>query len=307
MKSTKSLFLPKPASFNFGIFVFFIPLLSAILFPSVSWSQGNGLSERESQALFDSIVWQHGPATAQLGQVAELKIPEGYRFTGSDGLAKFLRANGNPPRPGLGVLVNNSGEMDIFFNFDPIGYVPDDEKEMLPQAASEILQVIKENTAEENKLRTQMGSEEIHVVDWIYPPYYDDHFKSLTWAFELFAGKDSSNRFANLDFRKLGRRGVMHIKVVSERNRIDTAAVKVREILTSGLQFKIGEDYNSFRKGDVVAAVGLTALITGIVATKGVPFFQKFGKFIAVGVIALLAGLGKMLFGGGGSASKKGN
>ena len=36
-------------------------------------------------ALFKSIVWQEGPSVAKLGAIAEITVPEGYRFTGQDG------------------------------------------------------------------------------------------------------------------------------------------------------------------------------------------------------------------------------
>ena|SRR3989449_9949576 len=43
------------------------------------------------------IDWQDGPTIGKLGDLAEIKIPEGYRFAGADGTRKFLELTQNPP------------------------------------------------------------------------------------------------------------------------------------------------------------------------------------------------------------------
>src|ERR1051326_6787630 len=39
------------------------------------------------------INWQDGPTTANLGDIGEIKIPEGYRFAGKEGAQKLLQAS----------------------------------------------------------------------------------------------------------------------------------------------------------------------------------------------------------------------
>ncbi len=52
------------------------------------------------------IDWQDGPTVGKLGSLAEIKVPEGYRFAGADGTRKFLELTQNPPSGNeLGVLI----------------------------------------------------------------------------------------------------------------------------------------------------------------------------------------------------------
>ncbi len=51
----------------------------------------------QAAKLFQSIKWQVGPTTAAVGEMAEIKVPAGYQFTGREGAAKLLEATGNPP------------------------------------------------------------------------------------------------------------------------------------------------------------------------------------------------------------------
>ena len=43
------------------------------------------------------IDWQDGPTLAKLGDIAEINIPEGYRFAGKDGATKVLQLTQNSP------------------------------------------------------------------------------------------------------------------------------------------------------------------------------------------------------------------
>ncbi|HXT23911.1 MAG TPA: DUF2167 domain-containing protein, partial [Candidatus Eisenbacteria bacterium] len=43
------------------------------------------------------IDWIDGPVPARLGDLAEIKVPAGYRFTGKEGTKKSLELTGNPP------------------------------------------------------------------------------------------------------------------------------------------------------------------------------------------------------------------
>src|SRR5260370_40849327 len=43
------------------------------------------------------IDWQDGPTVGKLGSLAEIKVPERYRFAGADGTRKFLELTQNPP------------------------------------------------------------------------------------------------------------------------------------------------------------------------------------------------------------------
>ena len=79
------------------------------------------------------IEWQEGPATGQLGDIAQIRIPEGYRFAGREGVRRFMELTQNPVSGDeLGVMISPSGPERqvwfVIFEFNPIGYVKDDEK-----------------------------------------------------------------------------------------------------------------------------------------------------------------------------------
>ncbi|HEY1490671.1 MAG TPA: DUF2167 domain-containing protein, partial [Verrucomicrobiae bacterium] len=83
------------------------------------------LSRGEEQLTFSSGVppqereWISGPETTSLGAIADLQIPAGYRFTGSEGARNLLRQMNNPVPPGLmGILTPNSGEWLAVIEFN---------------------------------------------------------------------------------------------------------------------------------------------------------------------------------------------
>ena len=99
------------------------------------WSQDPDQAERDRVIkLYSSIQWQKGPTKGQLGQQAEIQIPEGYQFAGQAGAAIWMEISQNPPDPSLlGVMtpIDGVGEWFLTFSFSDIGYVKDDEKSQL--------------------------------------------------------------------------------------------------------------------------------------------------------------------------------
>ena len=64
------------------------------------------------------IDWQEGPTVAKLGDIAEINIPEGYRFAGKDGATKILQLTQNiPSGRELGVIVGDKGNWFLMFEF----------------------------------------------------------------------------------------------------------------------------------------------------------------------------------------------
>ena len=68
----------------------------AILLANVAATRANA-DEKTPPAPKVKIDWTNGPLTARLGDVAEVKIPAGYKFTGKEGTRKFLELTQNPP------------------------------------------------------------------------------------------------------------------------------------------------------------------------------------------------------------------
>src|SRR5262245_22129266 len=160
----------------------------------------------QDSALADSISWQEGPGTGQLGNIAQIKIPAGYRFAGREGVRKFMELTQNPVSGSeLGVMVPpdqaQGGRWFVIFEFNSVGYVKDDEKDKLDAKA--ILDSIKQGTEHSNEERRKRGWATMDIVGWHTPPRYDQVTNNLTWAIR---GASEGDEVVNYSVRLLGRR-----------------------------------------------------------------------------------------------------
>jgi uncharacterized membrane-anchored protein len=236
--------------------------------------------------------------TARLGDLAEIKVPAGYRFTGKDGTRKFLELTGNPPSGDeLGTVIpisdsddsKNGGFWFVIFEFNDVGYVKDDDKDKLDAGA--LLKSIQNATEEANKARAERGWTPFHVRGWYKPPFYDVSTRNLTWAMQGYStnqGKEETS--VNYSVRILGRRGTMNVDLVLDPGLVDSVVPKFNKLL-SGFSYLAGGSYSDFRAGDKIAEYGLATLIAGgatAVALK-TGLLAKLWKLIAIGIAALVS------------------
>ena len=247
------------------------------------------------------IDWMDGPITARLGDVAEVKVPAGYRFTGKEGTRKFLELTQNPPSGNeLGTIVPMSSKKDdsedsgfwfVIFEFNEVGYVKDDDRDKLD--ADALLKSLKDSTEESNKERAQRGWPAYHVTSWYKAPYYEVATKNLTWAMQGYAVVDNKqDPSVNYSVRMLGRRGTMNADLVLAPDLVNKVVPNFEKLLT-GFSFLVGSSYSEFRPGDKIAEYGLTALVAGgatAVALK-TGLLAKFWKLIVAGLVGLGAAL----------------
>ncbi|MGH9314058.1 MAG: DUF2167 domain-containing protein [Vicinamibacterales bacterium] len=256
------------------------------------------VSARAQQPTPD-IPWQAGPTAGSLGDIAQITVPEGFRFTGQAGTRTFLELTQNPTNGSeLGILLPESaegGRWFVVFEFNPIGYVKDDEKDRLDAEA--MISSIRKGTEAANEERKRRGWSTMRIVGWHTPPFYDTRTNNLTWA---ITGAGEEGNIVNYSVRLLGRRGVMNVDLVLSPEEVD-AVVPAFETVMGGFTFKPGSRYAEFVRGDKVAAYGLTALVAGgagaALAKSGL--LGKLWKAIVVGVLALV-GVIKKLFKGRG-------
>jgi uncharacterized membrane-anchored protein len=240
-----------------------------------------------------------GPATVQLGKVAQLAIPAGYYFVDGETVNKFMRAVGQPTSDGLvGSVSPTNADWSVMFDFDPVGYVKDDEKDKLD--ADKLLAEYREGTEQANKYRAKSGLPSIQVVGWQTPPHYNAETHNLEWAIR---GQSEGEEILNYDTRLLGRHGVMSVKLIVAPVEFD-ATLPAFTNLMAGFSFQSGESYAEYKPGDKIAKLGLGALIVGGAAVGAAKlglfawaavFFKKFFKVIIVGVIAVAASLKKII------------
>jgi uncharacterized membrane-anchored protein len=239
------------------------------------------------------IDWQDGPTVGRLGDIAQISVPRGYRFTGKTGTQKLLELTQNPSNGDeLGALIPVLGKDDdvwfVVFEFDDSGYVRDTEKDSLDAGA--ILESIKKATEESNKVRAQKGWPAFRVVGWSQKPFYDARTHNLTWAI-LGASQEpgkSEEQALNYSVRLLGRRGIMKADLVLSPGQV-TKVVPQFDTLIDAFSFEPGQTYTDWRSGDKVAKYGLTALIVGGAAAAAVKtgLLLKFWKVILAFFVAL--------------------
>jgi uncharacterized membrane-anchored protein len=256
------------------------------------WAQEPAQPETKSEPKIH-IDWQVGPTTGKLGDIAEIKIDEGYRFAGKDGAEKVLQMTENiPTGRELGVLVADNATWFMIFEFEDSGYVKDDEGDKLD--ADAILKSIQRGTEHANEERARHGWKPIHVTGWQRAPFYDPETHNLTWASLVKGDNPASEGAVNHSVRILGRKGTMNVDLIAGPSEYATLTPQFNSLM-SGFHFTEGNRYSDFTKGDKMAEYGLTALIVGggaAVALK-TGLLAKFWKFIVMGLVAAGAAIKK--------------
>ncbi|XLZ67832.1 DUF2167 domain-containing protein [Massilia sp. SR12] len=265
------------------------------LLPALAVAQQ--MTDEQRKAAFDKLEWHAGPRAEVIAGKATLKTPnDKVQFLDDKNSRRFLELTGNLPEDGNFIVLDNENGWWADFTFDPSGYVKEGEK-IDPDA---LLKTLKENDGPANEERKRLGLGELHTEGWYVAPHYDEKTKQLEWGLKLRSERGVS---LNYTIRLLGRTGVMSATLVSSPETLDADVASFRKIL-QGYDFNDGEKYSEFRAGDHVAEFGLAALVTGgaaAIATKkgfwaaAALFLAKMWKLVAVGGIAVLAGL-KSLF-----------
>lgn len=235
---------------------------------------------------------EKGPIMGRLGLVGEVGVPAYCRYGDAKTSKQFLLATENTPSgKEVGVIFCQTPGTDstaywfVVFTFDESGYVKDDEKTTLDPA--KILKTIQAGTEAANSSRRVNGWNELEVLGWERPPYYDTLTHNLTWSTRL-REKGATVESINHSVRLLGRRGVMHVDLVAGPADMATAVPAFDSILTEYSYFT-GHSYAEWKPGDKVAKYGLTALIAGGAGAAAVKlgFFPKIWKFFLAVFLAL--------------------
>ena len=245
-----------------------------------------------------------GPTVGKLstpgkGVIAEIKVPAGQTFVGQPGAGKFALETKNDGGERWAGVIILSDDGFIVFEFDPVGYIKDADKEKID--ADGLMTSMKAGDEAMNKQRKAKGWPTISVDGWAEKPYYDPQTKNLTWAINL---KGESGRTSiNHEVRLLGREGVMRATLVCGPEDFAKAKQGVNPLL-AGYTFTTGNTYAEWKPGDKVAAYGLAGLIAGgaVLGAAKMGWLAKFGKGIFVVIAAVIAGVWKVvtsIFGGG--------
>src|SRR3954465_11727113 len=123
----------------------------------------------------------HGPAKAHIESYAQIDVPEGYAFLDGKSTRAMMKRNGEPISGDEGGFMGPSNhEFSVFFEFNDIGYVKDDDKDKLDP--DKLLASIKRGNDQANKERIRNGNSPLEIVGWEQPPKYDETTHNLEWA-----------------------------------------------------------------------------------------------------------------------------
>ncbi|PWU13949.1 MAG: hypothetical protein C5B50_18380 [Verrucomicrobia bacterium] len=249
--------------------------------------------------------WLKGPADAQMKDIAQIQVPAGYVFLDGNDTRRLLQAMKEPTSGReLGMLEPTNEDWSVFFDFNDIGYVKDDDKDKLN--ADKLLDSYKRGTAEQNKVRESNGRPPLEIVGWEVPPRYDETTHNLEWALRATS---AGQPILNYNTRLLGRKGVMEVVLIVEPDKLAQIMPQYRSLLAA-YSFKTGQTYAEYRQGDKIAKYGLAALVLGGAAVGAAKLgllawvavlFKKAWKLIVVAFAAVAAAIKKLfakLFGG---------
>src|SRR6185436_15198254 len=180
----------------------------------------------------ESIQFSKGPALGDLGDTAQVKVPEGYVFAGGKDTRTIMETMQNTTSgKELGFLAPAGEDWFVVFEFSPVGYVKDDEKDSLD--ADAILQSIKDGTAKGNQERARRGWAPLTILGWATAPHYNEATHNLEWAVRL---ESEGSTGVNHNTRLLGRGGVMEVTLVTGPDTLAETLPKFNA-LVSGFQF----------------------------------------------------------------------
>jgi len=272
-----------------------------------SASQSEEMRRTESAAAWEvgEKAGTAGPAVISLADQAALKLPADYFFVPKAEGGRIMRALGNtvdePTFFGLIVGTKAGNEWMVVVRFYKEGYIKDDDAKNWN--VDDLLQNLKNGTAEANKDRTARGFQEWEVVGWVEKPAYDAATHRLVWSLlsKRKGEPDTVEKGVNYNTYALGREGYFSFNLLTASSRVDADKSAAHELLAA-LSYDSGKRYDNFNAAtDRVAAYGLAALIGGVAVKKlGLvavigAFVLKFAKLIGLAAVGVWAG-SKSLF-----------
>jgi len=228
------------------------------------------------------LSWLAGPSDVKLSDQATLRLPQGYRFLGSQETQDVLKRMGNFPSGAELGLITSTNDDDRWFvvvRHIDAGYVKDDDA--ANWNADELFASIQEGTKSDNEQREAKGIPPLILIGWEEKPHYDAQSHKVVWA---ISSKHEDSTGVNYNTLVLGRYGYMSMNMVGKLHDLPQLKPHAQTLLTN-LNFVEGKRYTDFNSNtDKVAAVGLTALIAGAAFKTGL--LAKLWAFIVPLVIA---------------------
>ncbi|MFP4002965.1 MAG: DUF2167 domain-containing protein [Alphaproteobacteria bacterium] len=276
------------------------PASGAALPVEAGWPEG-------ARAFVASLKPRTGEVKIDAASVT-LNVPENFYFLPAQDARKVLeQAWSNPPDESVLGMLFPAGTSPLHDNvwgvtisFQQDGYVKDDDAGSIDYDA--LLERMREDAAEENKLRKEQGYPTVELLGWAARPHYDENTHKLYWAKELRFEGDPANT-VNYDIRALGRKGVLVLGFVAGMEELPEIEANLPAVLNM-VSFDDGARYEDFDPGvDQVAAYGIGGLIAGKVLAKtgffaaALVFLKKFGVLLVAALVGAFAWFRRRIFG----------
>ncbi|MBR5717030.1 MAG: DUF2167 domain-containing protein [Bacteroidales bacterium] len=290
-------------------------ILSALLMASLwlmlcsfkSTSDEEMLSEGYTTEELD--ILKQDVVNGQTGQVflpechAQIDVPEGLVYLdktqAKNLLIDYWDNHESVLEDLLGVLVPSENEyfyqIDVAYviSYDNCGYIRDNDAKSVDY--DELLERMKEDFKDNNKSLPEANRCEL--IGWAVPPHYDSVNHALVWARTLAFQHGET---VNYDIRILGKDGYVSVNAVVDPEFVDEVSITESSMVKS-IHFDKGYAYADFdEKRDKISDWTIGGLVagsilakTGLLAKIGV-LLLKFWKIIAVGVVAIAAGISKI-------------
>ena len=107
-------------------------------------AQGALAQEAENPILTElrKLAWVHGPSVVPIESVAKFNVPAGFVFLDKQDTSRFMELMENPPSGREYLFAPDNLAWFATFQYEPVGYVKDDEQ----VDAASILSSIREST-----------------------------------------------------------------------------------------------------------------------------------------------------------------
>jgi uncharacterized membrane-anchored protein len=229
----------------------------------------------------DLINWTTGPAKADLGPHAEIRIPSGFSFVSGADAVTVLKIMNSPTPPTLvGVLTPASRRYLIVLEYNSVGYVKNAARQKINSAA--VLKFL-------NKGNLESSNTAIQSIAWHIEPKFDRDQSLLEWA---ILARTEAHKIVNHVVRQLGREGMLDAVAVQPAG--SNESVPLKQIM-AGITFKPGYAYADYQEGDRLAERNLAELIAGetspelkLMASNNTTYAVGGGAFVLLGAGILM-------------------
>lgn len=243
--------------------------------------------EKAAQLILDGIEVQR-EGVAQMPR-AEADLPEGFVFLDGRGTRELMRRLENPSSDAeQGTLAPADLSWFVVLEFDPIGYVKDDDRKEIAKAETrdKMLDAFRQGISQGNERRRQLGFGSMSLIGWAVEPFYNEESKVVEHG--IIVRDEHGEESVNYSTKVLGRHGVTEVTLVCSPDQLPQALPQVRTLI-AGYRYRQGESYGEYRRGDKVAQYGLIGLVTGgaLLAAGKAGLLAKLWKPIAVGGLAV--------------------